>query len=70
MTSDNNSGLDKESIMMTLDQLDQTIEIMTNVVNRLRGYMVAQDEIPSSRSSKNKDSRRFLVKSNKPNTVH
>jgi len=31
--------VDSETILMTLDQIGQTIDIMTNVVGRLRGYI-------------------------------
>ena len=30
---------DAESILLTLDQLGQTLDIMNNVVGRLRGYL-------------------------------
>ena len=37
---DNNvKELDSETILMTLDQIGQTIDVMTNVVGRLRGYL-------------------------------
>ena len=33
------SHLDAESIMLTLDQISQTIEVMHNVVGRLKRYV-------------------------------
>ena len=37
---DNNvKELDSETILMTLDQIGQTIDVMTSVVGRLRGYL-------------------------------
>jgi hypothetical protein len=39
---DDNSQMDTETILMTLDQIDQTIDIMTSVVGRLRGYLNEQ----------------------------
>ncbi len=38
---------DNETIMMALDQISQTIEVMTSVVGRLRTY-VRQQESASS----------------------
>ena len=34
--------LDSETILLTLDQIGQTIDIMTSVVGRLRGYITEQ----------------------------
>lgn len=42
MSDDKKAQLDSETILMTLDQIGQTIEIMTNVVGRLRGYITEQ----------------------------
>ncbi|WP_019531001.1 hypothetical protein [Dasania marina] len=36
--------VDTETILMTLDQLSQTIEIMTTVVGRLRHYVCEQQQ--------------------------
>ena len=32
-----------ETILMALDQISQTIDVMTSVVNRLRNYVQEQD---------------------------
>ncbi len=37
--SNKSNPADTETILMTLDQIGQTIDIMTNVVGRLRGYI-------------------------------
>ncbi|WP_101760201.1 hypothetical protein [Oceanicoccus sp. KOV_DT_Chl] len=42
MSDDKKAQLDSETILMTLDQIGQTIDIMTNVVGRLRGYITEQ----------------------------
>lgn len=42
MSSEKKSDVDNETILMTLDQIGQTIDIMTNVVGRLRGYITEQ----------------------------
>jgi len=34
--------LDTETILMTLDQIDQTIDIMNNMVGRLRNHIARQ----------------------------
>jgi hypothetical protein len=39
MSDNKKADVDSEIILMTLDQLGQTIDIMTNVVGRLRGYI-------------------------------
>lgn len=44
MSNDKKTQLDSETILMTLDQIGQTIDIMTNVVGRLRGYITEQLE--------------------------
>jgi hypothetical protein len=31
--------VDNETILFTLDQLSQTVEVMNKVINRLRGYV-------------------------------
>lgn len=44
MSKDKKAELDSENILMTLDQIGQTIDIMTSVVGRLRGYITEQLE--------------------------
>lgn len=39
---DKKTAVDTETILLTLDQIGQTIDIMTNVVGRLRGYITEQ----------------------------
>jgi hypothetical protein len=39
MSDDKKGQVDAETILMTLDQIGQTIDIMTDVVGRLRGYI-------------------------------
>ena len=45
MSDDKKAQIDSETILMTLDQIGQTIDIMTNVVGRLRGYITEQAEL-------------------------
>ena len=42
MSDNKKADVDSETILMTLDQIGQTIDIMTNVVGRLRGYITEQ----------------------------
>jgi len=42
MASGNKNPSDTETIMMALDQISQTIDVMTSVVGRLRNYMQQQ----------------------------
>ena len=46
--ADPNNALDSETILMTLDQIGQTIDIMTNVVGRLRSYITEQVDSQST----------------------
>ena len=42
MSKDKPAGLDAETALHTLDQLSQTIEVMSDVVNRLRRHLSRQ----------------------------
>ena len=42
MSDDKNTQINAKTILITLDKIDQTIDIMTNVVDRLRGYVAEQ----------------------------
>ncbi|MHA7814843.1 MAG: hypothetical protein ACX93N_00060 [Pseudohaliea sp.] len=42
---------DRESILMALDQISQTIDVMTSVVGRLRSYVEAQGEATTGNDS-------------------
>jgi hypothetical protein len=44
MSSGHPEKIDTETILLTLDQIDQTIEIMTGVVDRLKSYLYANLE--------------------------
>ncbi len=41
---------ENETILMALDQISQTIEVMTSVVSRLRNYMQQQEEAAAKHS--------------------
>lgn len=47
-------NLDAESIMLTLDQLNQTIEVMHNVVGRLKRYVNGKSPLASQSHSAEK----------------
>ncbi len=42
MANSDKNPSDKETILMALDQISQTIDVMTSVVGRLRHYMQRQ----------------------------
>jgi hypothetical protein len=47
--SDSNKGpKDTETVMMALDQISQTIDVMTSVVGRLRTYLQQQEAAAAS----------------------
>ena len=46
------SPSDTETILMALDQISQTIDVMTSVVGRLRNYMQQQE---SAAADQNKE---------------
>lgn len=43
MNEENKDPKDTETILMALDQISQTIDVMTSVVGRLRTYLQEQD---------------------------
>jgi len=52
MANNNKNPSDTETILMALDQISQTIDVMTSVVGRLRNYMHQQ---ASAAADKKKD---------------
>jgi hypothetical protein len=52
MANNNKNPSDTETILMALDQISQTIDVMTSVVGRLRNYMHQQE---SAAADKKKD---------------
>ncbi len=45
-----NKSLDREQLMITIDQLDQTLEVLSSVMRRLK-YSVNQCSLPESIST-------------------
>ncbi len=43
MDNDDKTPKDSETILMALDQISQTIDVMTSVVGRLRTYLQEHD---------------------------
>jgi len=43
MPNSNKNPTETETILMALDQISQTIDVMTSVVGRLRNYMHQQE---------------------------
>ena len=42
---------DNETILMALDQISQTIDVMTSVVGRLRNYLQQQEEAAAAETT-------------------
>lgn len=68
MSDNKKAQLDSETILMTLDQIGQTIDIMTNVVGRLRGYITEQLDANDAQSTEAKTSADFP--DNASQTIH
>jgi hypothetical protein len=47
MSNSGKNQSDTETILMALDQISQTIDVMTSVVGRLRTYMKQQESAAS-----------------------
>lgn len=55
MDKNGKSGSDNETILMALDQISQTIDVMTSVVGRLRTYMQEQEAAAATAETSAKD---------------
>ncbi len=51
MHDDDKNPTETETILMALDQISQTIDVMTSVVGRLRNYMQQQEAAAGDKSS-------------------
>ena len=51
MSNNKRATTDTETILMALDQISQTIDVMTSVVGRLRTYLQEQESIRKSETS-------------------
>ena len=52
MSDSDKSRTDTETILMALDQIGQTIDVMTSVVGRLRTYVQQQETSAAADQSK------------------
>lgn len=52
MANNNKNPSDTETILMALDQISQTIDVMTSVVGRLRNYMQQQQSASADQKKK------------------
>lgn len=48
MSDDKKASTDTETILMALDQVSQTIDVMTSVVGRLKTYLNERERAPES----------------------
>lgn len=55
MSEENQTENDPERTLLTLDQLSQTIEVMTSVVNRLREHLSEQLKAQAAAQAKLKE---------------
>jgi|SaaInlStandDraft_4_1057021.scaffolds.fasta_scaffold382545_1 hypothetical protein len=51
LSSENKTNRDTETILMALDQISQTIEVMNSVVGRLRDHLHSQEGSPDNQSA-------------------
>lgn len=52
MSNNDKSAADNETILMALDQISQTIEVMTSVVGKLRNHMERKEEAAADQRQK------------------
>lgn len=57
---------DTETILMALDQISQTIDVMTSVVGRLRSYLLEQESMRKSETT----AEQALAQADANGTVH
>ena len=66
MENDKKTSKDTETILMALDQISQTIDVMTSVVGRLRTYLHEQD----SRTQAEPSAKNSVTQLQGSRTVH
>ena len=66
MDNDKKASQETETILMALDQISQTIDVMTSVVGRLRTYLQEQE----AGESAEKSSKTNLAQLQGSRTVH
>lgn len=66
MTDNKKPQNDAETILMALDQISQTIDVMTSVVGRLRSYLQQQE----STTQTDKAGEQTAVELQSSRTVH
>ena len=64
MDKDKKASTDNETILMALDQISQTIDVMTSVVGRLRNHLQDQE------TTRRNDSNSAVVTAEGSSTVH
>jgi hypothetical protein len=55
MSNSGKNHTDNETILMALDQISQTIDVMTSVVGRLRTYLKQQESAAAVETSRELD---------------
>jgi hypothetical protein len=59
MNNDKKSSKETETILMALDQISQTIDVMTSVVGRLRSYLQDQETTTQAESGNKKSAHQL-----------
>jgi argininosuccinate lyase len=68
MTDNKKTEVDAETLLLTLDQVSQTIDIMTDVVGKLRNYVTTQAQQSETNHTTNHSKHAVLVKGS--HTLH
>jgi hypothetical protein len=66
MSNDKRATTDTETILMALDQISQTIDVMTSVVGRLRTYLQEQESLRKTQTAAEQE----LAQADANRTVH
>ena len=61
-------GKDSESILIALDQISQTISVMTNVVEKLREQYIGKEKSNSAKTSMEKST--YFQEEKTSQTIH
>ena len=61
-------GKDSESILIALDQISQTISVMTNVVEKLREQYIGKEKSNSAKTSMEKST--YFQEKKTSQTIH
>lgn len=55
MDNSNKDPKDNQTVMMALDQISQTVDVMNSVVDRLRTYLIHREHHPEANPDMERD---------------